>query len=114
MSIAILIMIINTAIANNTISILIVAPVARKISEIYHITSTHIAAILDISSCIVQGILPYGAQILLLIKLIDNQRITYSSLVSQSYYIGILALFTLIYFGFSIHSFSERKRTILR
>ncbi|RKW19010.1 MAG: Na+/H+ antiporter NhaC family protein, partial [Capnocytophaga sp.] len=67
-----LVALIDAAVANNTVAIVISAPVAKKISEEYKISPIQAASILDISSCIVQGIIPYGAQVLLLIKLLGT------------------------------------------
>ena len=52
------------AIANNTIAIVSVGPLAKEIADEYEIDPKHSASILDIFSCFVQGVLPYGAQML--------------------------------------------------
>ncbi|MCD7035169.1 Na+/H+ antiporter NhaC family protein [Metabacillus sp. GX 13764] len=54
----------NLAVANNTISIITTGPLARNISEQYKIDRKKSASILDIFSCAVQGLIPYGAQML--------------------------------------------------
>lgn len=92
--------IINIAVANNTVAIIISAPIAKKISANYSILPKHTASIMDISSCIVQGIIPYGAQVLLLLQLIGGHSIDYLDLISQAYYLWILAIFAIIYFKF--------------
>ncbi|MFC2482591.1 MAG: Na+/H+ antiporter NhaC family protein, partial [Capnocytophaga granulosa] len=86
-----LVALIDAAVANNTVAIVISAPVAKKISEEYKISPIQAASILDISSCIVQGIIPYGAQVLLLIKLLGTD-VNYSSMIAQSFYIWLLLL----------------------
>lgn len=50
--------------ANNTITIIMTAPIAKEISEEYHIEPRITASLLDIFSSVVQGLLPYGAQLL--------------------------------------------------
>ncbi len=50
--------------ANNTVAIVIAAPIAKEISKEYHVEPKKVASLLDTSSCIFQGIIPYGAQIL--------------------------------------------------
>ncbi|RHW43365.1 Na+/H+ antiporter NhaC family protein [Neobacillus notoginsengisoli] len=50
--------------ANNTIAILITGPLAKNIADQYGIEPRKAASILDIFSCTVQGLLPYGAQLL--------------------------------------------------
>lgn len=54
----------NLSTANNTIAILIAGPLAKNIAEQYEIEPRKSASILDIFSCTIQGLLPYGAQFL--------------------------------------------------
>ena len=54
----------DVATANNTVAIVMAAPIAKNISEEYGITNTKTASILDIFGSVVQGILPYGAQMI--------------------------------------------------
>ncbi|SFC94113.1 Na+/H+ antiporter NhaC family protein [Pseudoalteromonas denitrificans] len=56
----------NLCIANNTVAIIVSGPIAKKLAEDGKISSKRSASLLDIFACIVQGILPYGAQALLL------------------------------------------------
>ena len=92
-----LVALIDAAVANNTVAIVISAPVAKKISEEYKISPIQAASILDISSCIVQGIIPYGVQVLLLIKLLGTD-VNYSSMIAQSFYIWLLLLCMIVFF----------------
>ena len=62
----------DMATANNTVSILINGSVAKEISEEYQIDPKRTASILDIFSCVWQGLLPYSAQILFACALIPN------------------------------------------
>jgi Na+/H+ antiporter NhaC len=64
LGIASLTALVNFALANNTITIVIVGPLAKEISDKFGLAPKRVASILDTVSCFVQGILPYGAQIL--------------------------------------------------
>lgn len=54
----------DMATANNTVAIIIVGPIAKGIAQEYKVDPRKTASILDITSCIVQGAIPYGAQLL--------------------------------------------------
>lgn len=57
--------IINLFTANNTVAIITAGPIAKEISQKYGINPKRTASLLDTTSCFVQGIIPYGAQILI-------------------------------------------------
>jgi len=54
----------DIATANNTVAIVIAAPIAKDISQEYGVEPRKVASLLDTCSCIAQGIIPYGAQLL--------------------------------------------------
>ena len=54
----------DVATANNTVAIVIAAPIAKDISTEYNVEPRKTASLLDTCSCIMQGIIPYGAQLL--------------------------------------------------
>lgn len=54
----------DIATANNTVAIVVAGPIAKNISEDYGIQPKRTASLIDIFSCIAQGIIPYGAQLL--------------------------------------------------
>lgn len=85
----------NFCVANNTIAILISGKVAKEITQKHGLEPRDSASILDIFACYVQGIIPYGAQILILISL-SHFQINYLELVVNSYYLHILLFITLI------------------
>ena len=58
----------DIATANNTVAIVMAGPIARQISEEYGITPRESASLLDTFSCIFQGVIPYGAQMLVAIS----------------------------------------------
>lgn len=84
----------NLCVANNTISIIISGKVAKEITNKYGLKSQESASVLDIFSCYIQGLIPYGAQILLLISL-SSFKMNYLELVQNSFYLHILLIFTL-------------------
>ena len=63
--IALLTAFMDIATANNTVAIVIAAPIARDISREYDVAPRKTASLLDTCSCIMQGIIPYGAQLLI-------------------------------------------------
>lgn len=65
LSIAALVSLVNVCTANNTIAILTVGGIARQIGDRFGVDNRKAASILDTFSCFVQGILPYGVQMLL-------------------------------------------------
>ena len=65
MSIAALVSFANLCTANNTIAILTVGPIARKIADRFGVDRRRSASLLDTFSCFTQGLLPYGAQLLM-------------------------------------------------
>lgn len=65
LGIAFLVSLVDLCTANNTVSIVITGSIAKNVSEEYGISGARAASILDIFSCAFQGIIPYGAQLLL-------------------------------------------------
>lgn len=58
----------DAAVANNTVAIIINGPIAKEMCNEYKVDPRRSAAMLDIFSCIMQGIIPYGAQMLMLLS----------------------------------------------
>lgn len=69
LGIALLVSIMDLCTANNTVSIVIAGPIAKDVSKKYGIDDEKTASILDIFACAFQGIIPYGAQLLLVSSL---------------------------------------------
>nr|WP_267739735.1 Na+/H+ antiporter NhaC family protein [Myroides injenensis] len=90
--------------ANNTVSILVAGNLAHDVATEYKLKRSYVASILDIFACVVQGILPYGAQVLIILSF-TNGKADYFDLASHAYYFGLLLIITLIYMMFF------RKRT---
>jgi len=62
----------DIATANNTVAIVMANPIAKEMSKDYDITPQRAACILDTFSCIFQGIIPYGAQLLVAISAVTE------------------------------------------
>ena len=90
----ILVSVINLFTANNTVAIVIAGPIARELSEQYHCSAKRIASILDTGSCVVQGMIPYGAQILIAAGVAQTSNLDVSSLslVGSIFYPMILGV----------------------
>ena len=95
LGIASLVSLSDAAIANNTIAIILTGKVAKKISDDHKLNLKLSASILDIFSCIVQGLIPYGAQILVLMELSGNQ-VDYFEMIKNTWYIYFLLVFAII------------------
>jgi len=57
---------VDAAVANNTAALIVTADVCREISDEYKVDPRRTASLLDIFSCVIQGLIPYGNQILLI------------------------------------------------
>lgn len=79
----------NCCTANNTVAIIVSGGVARELAEENGVTPRRSASLLDIFSCVVQGVLPYGAQALLLGSVFGLSPL---EVVSYSYYCFFLAI----------------------
>lgn len=64
-AIALLVVLSDLCTANNTVAIVTVGPIAKQITERYGIDKKQAASLLDTYSCFAQGLIPYGAQILM-------------------------------------------------
>ena len=91
-SICMLVGIANIFTANNTVAILSVGEISKKISKRFDINPMRSASLLDITSCTVQGLLPYGAQLMMASSI---AQITAVSIVPHLYYpmlMGVMVL----------------------
>lgn len=93
LSIAALVSICNLCTANNTIAIITSGHIARDITVRFGLDPRKSASLLDTFSCVVQGLLPYGAQLLMASGLAG---ISAFSIISKLYYPFILAGFALL------------------
>ena len=85
---------VNLITANNTVAIVVAGPIAKDLSGRFRCRSSRIASILDTGSCIVQGVIPYGAQILIAVGLAKNAGFEVSGLqiIPHLYYQALLAI----------------------
>lgn len=85
---------VNLFTANNTVAIVISGPIARALSLKYQCDPRRIASLLDTMSCVVQGLLPYGAQILIATGIAKNLGMQLPSLplLLNLYYPWLLAV----------------------
>lgn len=96
-SIAALVSLVNICTANNTIAIITVGPLAKDISSRFGLDPRKTASILDTFSCLVQGILPYGAQMLMASGLAGVSAL---SIIGNLYYpfaLGIMACLSILF-----------------
>jgi Na+/H+ antiporter NhaC len=94
--IASLTVLVNAALANNTITILIVGPLAKDIADKNNVDPKRSASILDTMSCFVQGFLPYGAQILAALAAV-SVAISPFEILKHLYYPYLLGISTIIF-----------------
>lgn len=94
LGVALLVGMINLFTANNTVAIVIAGPIAKVLSDKFHCDPRRIASILDTMSCVVQGLIPYGAQILIAIGVAKGAGLEIASLdlIKYLFYPMLLAL----------------------
>lgn len=96
LSIAALVSMVNICTANNTVAILTVGNIAKKIGDKFGVDNRKAASILDTFSCTVQGLIPYGVQMLLAAGLSGLNPL---DIIPYLYYpiaIGVAALLTVL------------------
>ena len=96
LSIAALVSLVDLCTANNTVAIITVGGIAKQVGDRYGVDSRKAASILDTFSCMVQGLIPYGAQLLMAAGLAGLNPV---SIVPYLYYpvaIGIAALLSIL------------------
>ena len=97
LSVAALVSMVNVCTANNTVAIITVGGIAKQIGDRYGIDNRKCASILDTFSCFTQGLLPYGAQMLMAAGLAQLNPV---AIIPYLYYpvaIGIVALLAIIF-----------------
>src|SRR3712207_1802875 len=84
------------AVANNTVAIIINGEIAKRLAEKYDVDLRESAAFLDIFSCIFQGAIPYGAQMLILLGFAKG-AVSPADLMPLLWYQILLAVFCILY-----------------
>lgn len=87
----------NLFVANNTVAIILAGDMAREVAKEYGVDPKRAAALMDIFSCVVQGLIPYGAQLLLACSI---AKLSPVELIGGVYYCWILAIFAVIAIAF--------------
>lgn len=93
----------DIATANNTVAIVMANPIAKEMSKEYGITSRKTASLLDTFSCISQGVIPYGAQMLVAISAAAElgYEISAFQIMPNLFYPGLLLVSSLIFIFFA-------------
>ena len=94
---ALLVVLADMCTANNTIALVTVGPMAREIADKYGIDKRLSASLLDTFSCVAQGLIPYGAQLLMAAGL---AKITPFDILGYLYYpiaLGVIAVIGIIF-----------------
>lgn len=95
--IASLVVLTNLCTANNTIAILTVGGITKDISRQFHIDSRKAASLLDTFSCVIQGIIPYGAQILIASQLASLSPLQIIPNLYYPYVVAIVCILGIIF-----------------
>ncbi len=96
-SIAALVSLVNLCTANNTIAIITTGPLAKDITDKFGLDPRKTASILDTFSCFVQGIIPYGAQMLMASGLAG---VSSAAIIGNLYYpfaLGFMAVLSILF-----------------
>jgi len=85
---------VNCFTANNTVAIVIAGPIAKECSDKFGASPIRVASVLDTASCVIQGLIPYGAQILIAMGVAKGlgMQIDSLALLKCLYYQPLLAL----------------------
>ena len=107
LSIGLLVGLMDVATANNTVAIVMSNPIASEMAKDYDISARKTASILDTFSCIVQGVLPYGAQILVALSVVNTMGYAMSAfdIIANLFYPMMLLISSLVF----IFLIPERK-----
>ena len=85
---------VNLFTANNTVAIVIAGPIAKECADRFKASPARIASVLDTTSCIAQGLIPYGAQLLIAVGIAQGAHVAVGSLdvIARLYYQHLLLL----------------------
>ena len=99
MGVGLLVGAMDIATANNTVAIVMAGPIARDISKEYGITPKESASLLDTFSCIFQGVIPYGAQMLVALSAAASlgSKISAFEIMPFLFYPFLLAVCSVVY-----------------
>lgn len=97
LAIAALVTLTNVCTANNTVAIITVGGIAKQIGDRYGVDNRKCASILDTFSCFTQGIIPYGAQMLIAAGLAELNPIEILPYLYYPLVLGLMALTSIIF-----------------
>lgn len=97
LSIAALVSVVNVCTANNTVAILTVGGIAKHIGDRFGLDNRKCASILDTFSCFTQGLIPYGAQILMAAGLAQLNPVTILPYLYYPFAVGITAILAILF-----------------
>ncbi len=97
LSIAGLVSFVNCCTANNTVAILTVGGIAKQIGDKFGVDNRKCASILDTFSCMVQGLIPYGAQMLMAAGLAALNPVSIIPYLYYPFALGIIALLAILF-----------------
>ena len=97
MAIATIVSICDICTANNTVAIITVGGISKKISERFDLDSRKCASILDTMSCCMQGLIPYGAQILMAAGLASINPVSIMPYLYYPFAIGIACILSILF-----------------
>ena len=92
LSIATLVSLVDVCTANNTVAILTIGSIAKQIGDRYGVDNKKCASILDTFSCTIQGIIPYGAQLLIAAGLASINPVSIIPWLYYPFILGITAI----------------------
>ena len=96
MSIASLVGLVNVCTANNTVAIITTGGIAKQIGDRFGIDNRKCASILDTMSCCVQGVIPYGAQLLMAAGLASVNPVGIMPYLYYPYLLGLVTIVSVI------------------
>ncbi len=96
LSIGTLVALVDICTANNTVAIITVGGIAKKIDDRYGVDNKKAASILDTFSCFIQGLIPYGAQLLMAAGLATLNPVKIIPYLYYPFAIGIAALLSIL------------------
>ncbi|MBP3248322.1 MAG: Na+/H+ antiporter NhaC family protein [Prevotella sp.] len=96
LSIATLVSLVDVCTANNTVAILTVGDIAKQIGDRYGVDNKKCASILDTFSCTVQGLIPYGAQLLIAAGLASVNPVAILPYLYYPFALGIVAILSIL------------------
>lgn len=96
LSIAFLVSLVNVCTANNTVAILTVGNISKQIGDRFGVDNRRCASILDTFSCAVQGVLPYGAQLLIASGLTALSPVSIIPYLYYPFLLGVVSMIAIL------------------